>query len=89
MNVTQENPEAAENVFNQMSDSVSVGLVKNLVSSDVEMWPQLLNDTFYMLRAFVFDQRQLTMFNKITARMLQVIVSLLSPQAFASQELKG
>ena len=52
------------------------------------MWPQLLNDVFHLLRVFVFDQRQLTIFNKVIARMLQISVALLSPNAFTS-DLKG
>jgi hypothetical protein len=49
------------------------------------MQQQVLNDTFFALKVFIFDQRQLILFNKVTARMLQVMVSLLSPQAFACQ----
>lgn len=52
------------------------------------MWPQLLNDVFHLLRVLVFDQRQLTIFNKVIARMLQMSVALLSPNAFTS-DLKG
>ena len=39
---------------------------------------------FHLLRVFVFDQRQLTIFNKVVARMLQMSVALLSPNAFGS-----
>ena len=57
-------------------------MLKSLVTADVKMWPQLLHDMFHLLKVFLFDQRQLTAFNKVVAKMLQVAVSLLSPYAF-------
>jgi hypothetical protein len=55
---------------NQMIDKVCIGIVKTIVSSSQDAWQQILEDFFELLKCFLFEQRQLAIFNKITSRVL-------------------